>query len=85
MTPINETMSTLESTALGGESVAIELSETELDSVAGGAHQASGATYNKHQLAMSGKTFAGPEGAGSSFDIKEQDVHSSSFEMQDDL
>jgi hypothetical protein len=85
MTTINETLTTLESTALTGESVAIELSEEQLDTVAGGAHQASGSNYNKHKLAMSGKTFAGPEGSGSSFEMKEEDIQSSSFEMQDDL
>ena len=36
------------------------LSETDLQSVAGGAHQASGSTFDRHWGAMSGETFSGP-------------------------
>lgn len=62
----------------------VELSDDDLDMVAGGAHQASGSTYDKHKLSMKGSSFAGPNGAGSTFSMQEEDIHSSSFEMQDD-
>ena len=62
----------------------LELSETDLISVAGGAHQASGSTYGKHKEAMSGKTFAGASGSGSTFSLQEEDINTSSFEAQDD-
>ena len=62
----------------------VELSDDDLDVVAGGAHQASGSTYDRHRLSMKGSSFAGPDGAGSTFSMQEEDVHSSSFEMQDD-
>lgn len=63
----------------------VALSETDLDSIAGGAHQSSGSNYGKHKEAMSGKTFAGPGGSGSAFSLQEEDINTSSFEAQDDL
>ncbi len=62
----------------------VEMSEDELDIVAGGAHQASGNTYDRSRTAMKGSSFAGPDGSGSSFSLTTEDIHSSAFESQDD-
>lgn len=62
----------------------VALSETDLETVAGGAHQASGSTFDRHQVAMGGETFSSAGGAGSVFSLKEEDIHSSTFEAQDD-
>lgn len=71
-------------TATTAETSVVALSETDLNSVSGGAHQASGSAYGKHKEAMSGKTFAGPGGSGSAFSLQEEDINTSSFEAQDD-
>lgn len=62
----------------------VELTDDDLDVVAGGAHQASGSTFDRHRISMKGSSFAGPNGAGSTFSMQEEDIHSSAFEMQDD-
>lgn len=62
----------------------VALSETDLQSVSGGAHQASGSTFDRHRVAMDGETFSGPGGSGSVFSLQEEDIHSSAFEAQDD-
>lgn len=62
----------------------VALSETDLETVAGGAHQASGSTFDRHRVAMGGETFSGPGGSGSAFSLQEEDIHSSAFETQDD-
>ncbi|XGW00790.1 MAG: CTB family bacteriocin (plasmid) [Leptolyngbya sp. BL-A-14] len=73
---------TTETTAVSTSVVA--LAETDLQSVAGGAHQASGSTFDRHRGIMGGETFSGPGGAGSVFSLQEEDIHSSAFEAQDD-
>lgn len=78
----SETIATIE---IAEAASLVELSDDDLDIVAGGAHQASGSTYDRHRLSMRGSSFAGPNGAGSTFSMQEEDIHSSAFEMQDDL
>lgn len=62
----------------------VALSETDLETIAGGAHQASGSTFDRHRVAMGGETFSGAGGAGSVFSLQKEDIHSSAFEAQDD-
>jgi hypothetical protein len=62
----------------------VELSEEDLDLANGGATRASNTDYSRHRTAMSGKTFAGPDGAGSSFDMKTEDISSSSSDFMTD-
>jgi hypothetical protein len=62
----------------------VEISDEDLDIVNGGATRASNADFSRHRTAMSGKTFAGPDGAGSSFDMKTEDVSSSSSDFMTD-
>jgi hypothetical protein len=62
----------------------VELFDEDLDAVNGGATRASNADYSKHKTAMSGKTFAGPDGSGSSFDMKTEDISSSSSDFMTD-
>jgi hypothetical protein len=58
-----------------------ELSESDLDGVSGGASHGSSADFDRHRVAMSGKNFAGPDGAGSSFDLKTEDTSSGSTDF----
>jgi hypothetical protein len=58
-----------------------ELSEADLDGVSGGASRSSDANFDRHRVAMSGKNFAGPDGAGSSFDLKTEDTSSGSTDF----
>jgi hypothetical protein len=76
-----ETIATIAVAEAGG---LVELTDDDLDMVAGGAHQSSGSTFDRHRISMKGSSFAGPNGAGSTFSMQEEDIHSSAFEMQDD-
>jgi hypothetical protein len=58
-----------------------ELSESDLDGVSGGAARSSDANFDRQRVAMSGKNFAGPDGAGSSFDLKTEDTNSGSSDF----
>jgi hypothetical protein len=62
----------------------VEISDEDLDVVNGGATRASNADYSRHRTAMSGKTIAGPDGASSSFDMKTEDISSSSSDFMTD-
>jgi bacteriocin-like protein len=66
------------------ESEMLEISDDELEAISGGAMHASTANFDRHRVAMSGQNFAGPDGAGSSFSMKEEDVHSSSSDFMSD-
>jgi hypothetical protein len=61
-----------------------ELSESDLDAVSGGASHGSDAGFSRHRTAMTGENFAGPDGAGSSFGLKREDVDSSSQDFMAD-
>jgi hypothetical protein len=63
------------------ETAITELSESDLDGVSGGASRSSDANFDRHRVAMSGKNFAGPDGAGSSFDLKTEDTSSGSSDF----
>jgi hypothetical protein len=71
-------------TIVTAESEMLEISDDELEAVNGGAMRVSNANFDRHRVAMSGSSFAGPEGAGSSFSMKEEDVHSSSSDFMSD-
>jgi hypothetical protein len=62
-----------------------EMNTEELDATAGGAHQSSGSNFDRIRTEMSGSSFAGPNGAGSEFSFKQEQVHSSSWQAQDDI
>jgi hypothetical protein len=81
---LNQQTETIATIAVAEGGSLVELTDDDLDVVAGGAHQASGSTFDRHRLSMKGSSFAGPNGAGSTFSMQEEDIHSSSFEMQDD-
>ncbi len=70
--------------SMTAESEMLEISDDELEAVNGGAMRVSNANFDRHRLSMSGSSFAGPEGAGSSFSMKEEDVHSSSSDFMSD-
>jgi hypothetical protein len=61
-----------------------ELSEGDLDAVSGGASHGSDAGFSRHRTSMTGENFAGPDGAGSSFGLKREDVDSSSQDFMAD-
>ena len=67
------------------ESALVEINDDDLDSVAGGAHQASGSHFHQSQTEMKGFSHAGPDGADSGFSVKTKETESSSWEAQDDL
>jgi hypothetical protein len=44
----------------------------------------SNANFDRRRVAMSGSSFAGPEGAGSSFSMKAEEISSSSSDFMSD-
>ncbi|MBD2329100.1 CTB family bacteriocin [Alkalinema sp. FACHB-956] len=94
MTTIQQTeISTIEYVGANGagfsivessDSGIVELEDDELDTAGGGAMRFSNANFNRSRTAMSGTTFAGPDGAGSTFDLKTEDISSSSTDFMMD-
>jgi hypothetical protein len=66
------------------ETAMIELSEGDLDTISGGASHGSDAGFSRRRTSMTGENFAGPDGAGSSFGLKREDVDSSSQDFMAD-
>jgi tetratricopeptide (TPR) repeat protein len=64
----------------------IELSDHELENIGSERmhRHASNANFERHRVSMSGVSFTGPEGAGSSFSLKEEDISASSLEFMSD-
>jgi hypothetical protein len=69
---------------VNSESEIMEMSDDEMDEVNGGAMRSSNANFDRKRTAMSGSSFAGPEGAGSSFNFKQEEVHSSNQDFMSD-
>jgi hypothetical protein len=91
MTVIKQTeFNSIEFTGVNGtgtivtETAITELSEGDLDAVSGGASHGSDAGFSRHRTSMTGENFAGPDGAGSSFGLKREDVDSSSQDFMAD-
>jgi hypothetical protein len=71
-------------TIVTAESEMLEIADNDLEDVNGGAMRASNSNFDRRRVAMSGSSFAGPEGAGSSFNFKSEDVSSSNSDFMSD-